>query len=103
MASSVTDNYHEFHLQFTCKTDGSWRISSEAIGAKASHRMRHRSESISPEPFAVTLDQKASGAFNILLAGRLIDLPKRKPRHMRQVMMNQMIVVVQEQDSPERS
>ncbi|WP_424067445.1 hypothetical protein [Paraburkholderia sp.] len=56
MANSISDNYHAFHLQFTCKTDGSWRLFAEAIGANASHRMRNRSESIPPEPFAVTLD-----------------------------------------------
>jgi hypothetical protein len=67
------------------------------IGSYAGHRMRNRSECVKFHPFAVTLDQKASGPFNILLAGRLIDSPQRKPRHMRQVMMNQMIVVVQNQ------
>jgi len=60
MASPVTDNYHEFYLQFTCKTDGSRRISRELVGPNISHRMRDRRDSIPPEPFAVTLYQKAS-------------------------------------------
>ncbi|CAB3744480.1 hypothetical protein LMG24238_07280 [Paraburkholderia sediminicola] len=97
MASSVTDNYHEFFLQFTCQTDGSWRIFLEAIGATASHWMRHRSESISREPFAVTVYKKLSRALYVLLPGRFINLPNRKPRHMRQIMMHQMIVVVEDQ------
>jgi hypothetical protein len=61
------------------------------------YRMRHRGESITPDPFAVTRYEKASRAFYVLLSGGLIDHPKREPRHLRQVMMNQMIVIVQEQ------
>src|ERR1700761_2170306 len=100
MASSVTANYHEFYLQFTCKTVGSRRITLDQTGSVPINRMCDPSEHITLHPFAVTLYQKASRAINVLLAGHLIDPPKRTPRHMRQVMMNQRIVVVQKQQAP---
>jgi hypothetical protein len=59
--------------------------------------MSDPSEQIAPQPFAITLDQKASRALYIFLPGRFINFPKRKPRHLRQIMMNEVIVVVQNQ------
>lgn len=75
MASFVTDNYHEIYLQFTCKTDGSRRTFRELAGASIGRRMGNNSDSIAPEPFTVTLYQKASGALDVLLARGYINLP----------------------------
>ena len=62
--------------------------------------MSDRGKRIKPQPLAVTLYQKASRAIDVLLAGRFIDSPECKPRHMRKVVMNCMIVIVQEQQAP---
>jgi hypothetical protein len=97
MEFSSTDSYHEFTLQFTRKTGGSGRIPVDQVGRIAVHRMRDWSKRIKPQPLAVTLYQKASRAIDVLLAGRFIDSPECKPRHMRKVVMNRMIVIVQNQ------
>jgi hypothetical protein len=59
--------------------------------------MSHRSESIAFDPLAVTFDKKASGSLNVLLPRGSINLPKCKPRQLRQIVMNEMVVVVQDQ------
>jgi hypothetical protein len=67
------------------------------VGSASCLGMSDNGERIPSDPFAVTLDQKASATGNVLLAGALIDTLQRIPRHMRQIMMHEMVVVVQKQ------
>jgi hypothetical protein len=103
MQFSSTDNYHEFYPQFTRKTVGSRRTTRDQVGSIPINWTCNRSERVEPQPFAVTLYQKAPRAFYVLLAGGFVDLSERKPRHLRQIVMNGMVVVVQDQLMGERN
>jgi hypothetical protein len=61
------------------------------------HRSRNQSECVKPQPFAVTVYEKASGAFYVLLPGRFINFRECKPGDMRQVVMDQMVDIVEDQ------
>ena len=63
--------------------------------------MSDRSECITSEPFTIPAHQKASRAIDVLLAGRFIHFPKRKPGHLGKVMVYCVIVIVQKQQTPE--
>jgi len=56
----LADNYHEFYPQFTHKTVGSRRIPVEVAGQIVMRRMRNWSERVKPQPFAITLHEKAA-------------------------------------------
>jgi len=96
MKVSSTANCHEIASQFARKPGGSRRVPLDEIGQIAVHRGRNQSECVKPQPFTVTVYEKASRAFYVLLAGRFIDAPECKPRDMWQVVVNQMIVIVEE-------
>jgi hypothetical protein len=84
-------------MGFTCYIGCGRGIIPNEIRRISMHRTSNRSERVKPQPFSVTFDQKAPRSLYVLLPRRFINPPKRKPWHMRQVMMHQMIVVVQEQ------
>src|ERR1700754_4293493 len=65
------------------------------------HRVRDRRERVTLRPFAKALYDEAATALDVLLARRLINMPQRKPRHIRQVVMDQVVVVIQKQQAPE--
>lgn len=97
MAFREAGNGHEIFPQSSRGRGESRRIAMDGERRDIVNGMSDRSECITSEPFTIPAHQKASRAIDVLLAGRFIHFPKRKPGHLGKVMVYCVIVIVQNQ------
>ena len=67
---------------------------------KRMQRGRNRLDDVPYEPFLITTRDKTAIARQICVAMPMINACHRKPRHARQVVMNGVKIVVEEQKAP---